>query len=326
MHFSIPRRSVAALFLVALPGAACRAPSTGGGPRTATTPGPAVPPVSALGPDARAIEAALRLRIAQVAGAEVAIAVRDLESGQSLAIRGDTVFHAASTMKVPVLFALFRAFASGALAPDATVRLENRFASIVDGSPYALDASEDSDSLVYTWIGRDVPLRDLARRMITHSSNLATNAVIGRLDAERITALTRELGTTRLLVRRGVEDDKAYAAGLNNTTTANDLVVLFAALERGAVGDAAATREMLGILEAQAFNSEIPAGLPAGTRVAHKTGSITATWHDAGLVYPPGRKPYAIAILTRGIPQEAVAQRLMADCSRIIWRWLIEGR
>ena len=317
-----PPRPLAALLLLSVQAVACRTPSPAGMPRPASSPA-ALP---SAGPDARAVEAALRLRIAQVAGAEVGLAVRALESGQALAIRGDPVFHAASTMKVPVLFALYRAFASGALAPDATLRLENRFASIVDGSPYALEASEDSDSLVYTWIGRDVPLRDLARRMITHSSNLATNAVIGRLDAERITALTRELGTTRLLVRRGVEDDKAYAAGLNNTTTANDLVALFTALERGEVGDAAATREMLGILEAQAFNNEIPAGLPAGTRVAHKTGSITATWHDAGLVYPPGRKPYAIAILTRNIPQEAVANRLMADCSRIIWRWLVEGR
>ena len=267
----------------------------------------------------------LRARIAEVPGAQVGIAVRDLASSRTLALDADTVFHAASTMKVPVLFALYQEFAAGRLSRDATMPLRNQFASIVDQSPYALSAADDSDSTVYAWVGREVPLRDLARRMITHSSNLATNALITRLDASRITALARQLGATQMMVRRGVEDNVAFRAGLNNTTTAADLVALFAGLHRGAVGNTRDTREMLEILEAQAFNDEIPAGLPSGTRVAHKTGSITATLHDAGLVYPPSREPYAIAILTRGIPDQAVAQRLIADCSRLIWAWLMSG-
>jgi beta-lactamase class A len=153
--------------------------------------------------------------------------------------------------------------------------------------------------------------------MITHSSSLATNLLITRLDPVR-TALTREFGATQMLVRRGVEDNLAFRAGLNNTATANDLVALFVALHNGRVANAASTRDMLAILEAQAFNDEIPAGLPKGTRVAHKTGSITATLHDAGLVYPAARAPYAIAILTRGIPTES---RRSADRrrSRIVW-------
>lgn len=106
--------------------------------------------------------------------------------------------------------------------------------------------------------------------MITHSSNLATNLLITRLDPVRITALTREFGATQMLVRRGVEDNLAFRAGLNNTATANGLVALFVALHNGRVANAASTRDMLAILEAQAFNDEIPAGLPKGTRVAHK--------------------------------------------------------
>ena len=268
------------------------------------------------------VGARLAARIAQVAGAEVGIAVHDLASGQRLSIHGDTLFHAASTMKVPVLFALFREFESGTRRGDETMRLENQFRSIVDQSPYALSMADDSDSSVYRLVGRDVPLRDLAARMITHSSNLATNALITRLDPQRITELTRHMGATRMQVLRGVEDNVAFRAGLNNTTTANDLVALFVALQQGRVANAANSREMLAILEAQAFNNEIPAGLPSGTRVAHKTGSITATLHDAGLVFPPGRAPYAIAVLTRGIPDQKVAAALIADCSRIIWDWL----
>ena len=273
-----------------------------------------------------AVRAKLIARIAQVPGAQVGLSVRDLGRGQTLSIDGDTVFHAASTMKVPVLFALFREFQSGKLKADQTLLLVNQFKSIVDSSAYTLNASDDSDSSVYAMVGHEVPLRELAARMITHSSNLATNALIALLDPVRITALTRTFGATQMMVRRGVEDNVAFRAGLNNTTTANDLVALFSALQRGQVAGKPATGAMLAILEAQAFNSELPAGLPPGTRIAHKTGSITATWHDAGIVYPPRRAPYAIAVLTRNISDQKVAASLIADCSRIVWEWLVPAK
>ncbi len=278
------------------------------------------------GPSADVVRARLLTRIAQVPGAQVGLSVRDLGTSRRMDIAGDTVFHAASTMKVPVLFALYRNIESGALKANQTLRLVNAFKSIVDSSAYTLSASDDSDSSVYALVGTEVPLRDLATRMITHSSNLATNALIALLDPVKVTELTRGLGATRLMVRRGVEDNVAFRAGLNNTTTANDLVALFSALQTGQVANAASTREMLAILEAQAFNDEIPAGLPRGTRVAHKTGSITATLHDAGIVYPAGKSPYVLAVLTRGITDEKVAAALIADCSRIVWEWLVDGR
>ena len=273
-----------------------------------------------------AVRAKLIARIAQVPGAQVGLSVRDLRTGQTLSIDGDTVFHAASTMKVPVLFALFREFQSGRMKADRRVLLVNQFKSIVDSSVYTLSASDDSDSSVYAMVGHEVPLRELATRMITHSSNLATNALISLLDPVRITDITRTFGATQLMVRRGVEDNVAFRAGLNNTTTANDLVALFSALQRGQVAGKLATNEMLAILEAQAFNDEIPAGLPTGTRIAHKTGSITATLHDAGIVYPPGRAPYAIAVLTRNIKDGKVASAVIADCSRIVWEWLVPAK
>ncbi len=270
------------------------------------------------------IRARLEARIATVPGAQVGIAVHELANGRRLSINGDTVFHAASTMKVPVLFALHREFQAKRLASTQPFPLVNTFKSIADGSPYSLSPTDDSDSTVYAFVGKTVPLRDLAFRMITHSSNLATNALITLLDPTRITALTRTFGATQMMVRRGVEDNVAFRAGLNNTTTANDLVAIFSALQQGKVANAAQTRDMLSILEAQAFNDEIPAGLPGGTRMAHKTGSITGVLHDAGIVYPNGRSPYVIAVLTRGIPNERVAQRLIADCSRIVWEWLAQ--
>ncbi|WP_206044586.1 serine hydrolase [Gemmatimonas groenlandica] len=264
----------------------------------------------------------IRARVAKVPGAQVSIAMRDFERGVAFDLYADTVYHAASMMKVPVLFALYDAFAKGRLRPGQTIRLTNQFRSIADSSTYVLDPADDSDSTVYARVGQDVSLRWLAERMITHSSNLATNTLITLLDPAKITALARELGARNTVVLRGVEDTPAFRKGMNNVTTASDLVMLFVALQSQRVGDSTATADMLRILEQQAFNTQIPAGLPPGTRVAHKTGSITATRHDAGLVYPPGRAPYAIAILTRNIADPAVADALTADCSRIIWEWL----
>ncbi|MCY0683066.1 serine hydrolase, partial [Klebsiella pneumoniae] len=84
-----------------------------------------------------------------------------------------------------------------------------------------------------------------------------------------------------------VEDGKAFAAGMSNTTTARAMATTLAALEQGRAASPASTRAIRDILLRQEFNGEIPAGLPTGTPVAHKTGWITATTHDAAIVYPP---------------------------------------
>jgi len=258
-------------------------------------------------------------RIATTRGAVVGLYFEEIATGRSLGI-GDTVsFHAASTMKVPVMFELFRRVDEGTLDLDDRIPLANAFKSIVDGSPFVLDPSDDSDDALYDRIGAPISYRELDERMIVRSSNLATNVLIDRLDPTRVTSFARRLGGEGVLVRRGVEDGVAFRAGLNNVTTARGLGKLLGALERGQVASAWATQAMREILLRQEFNEEIPAGLPPGTRVAHKTGWITATTHDAAIVYPPGRSPFVLVILTREIPQRADAQRLMADLARIVW-------
>jgi beta-lactamase class A len=222
-------------------------------------------------------------------------------------------------MKVPVMIELFRRADAGALRLDSAIILRNQFASIVDGSPFTLNAGDDSDSSLYARVGQPVTLRELNDRMITRSSNLATNAVIELLDARTANATARALGAGTIQVRRGVEDTKAFNAGLNNTTSARDLGVLMAALAQDRAASPAACEAMRAVLLRQEFNEEIPAGLPPGTPVAHKTGWITATTHDAAIVYPPRRAPYVLVILTRAIPKRADAQQLMADISRDVW-------
>jgi beta-lactamase class A len=197
--------------------------------------------------------------------------------------------------------------------------LVNQFASIVDGSLYALDPGSDSDSTLYHHIGERVRVDTLLRLMITRSSNFATNTLITLVGADAVTRTMRSLGAQRIQVLRGVEDGKAFEKGLNNTTTARDLGLILRAIEEGRAASAGATREMLGILQAQEFNEKIPAGLPPGTRVAHKTGEITAVSHDAAIVYPPGRKPYVLVVLTRGIPDGSKSSKLIADLSALVY-------
>lgn len=265
------------------------------------------------------LRARIERRIAEVPGATVGVAFRDLAQPDTLYIGADELFHAASTMKVPVMIELFRRIDRGQLSLDRQIELKNQFTSIVDGSPYTLDAGDDSDSLVYTWVGSRVTVRDLLEHMITRSSNLATNTLIGVVGAAAANATAHALGARDIRVLRGVEDDKAYAAGMNNMTTARDLATLMAAIETDSAASRASCDSMRAILLRQQFNDEIPAGLPPGTPVAHKTGQITAHLHDAAIVYPKDRAPYVLVVLTRGIPDEKVARSLIADISRLVY-------
>lgn len=265
------------------------------------------------------LEQMIGARISAVPNAQVSVAYLDLQSGDSLFIRADTVMHAASTMKVPVMVELYRRASEGGFSMDQRLLVVNHFASAVDGSPFELIPGEDSDTTLYKETGNRVPIRTLIHLMITRSSNLATNILISLAGPDRINVVLRSLGANAMTVRRGVQDIKAFDAGMINTATARDLAILLAALETGRVATPAATREMRDHLLADEFNDRIPAGLPPGTRVAHKTGEITAVAHDAAIVYPPGRKPYVLVVMTRGIPKAEDSARLSAEISRLVY-------
>jgi beta-lactamase class A len=261
----------------------------------------------------------VRARIAEVPGAEVGVAWHELGGrGAMMLIDGDSVFHAASTMKVPVMIELFRGIERGAFTLDQPIMVVNSFRSIVDGSPFSVNAGDDSDSTLYARVGTRVPVRELLELMIVRSSNLATNILIDLVGAAETNATAHALGATGIEVLRGVEDGKAYQLGRNNTTTAQALMVLLESIERGEAASAAHCRAMLDILLRQEFNDEIPAGLPPGTRVAHKTGQISGVLPDAAIVYPEGASPYVLVVLTREIPDDRVARRLIADVARLV--------
>ena len=259
-------------------------------------------------------------RIAATPEAIVGVSYVDLETGEKFSLAADTVFHAASTMKIPVMIEVLRRAQEGAFSLDQGVLLINQFRSLADGSPFSLDAKDDGDSSLYLRVGQRVPIREMLRLMIVRSSNLATNQLIELVGAAHVTAGAHLLGATRTQVLRGVEDQKAFDAGLINTITAGDLSTLLVAIEKGSILSAESSALMRDILLAQEFNEKIPAGLPPGTKVAHKTGEITAVSHDAAIVYPAGRKPYVLVVLTRGIRDGKAAATLIADVSRIVYQ------
>ena len=262
-------------------------------------------------------------RLIKESGADVAVAFRTLDGPAGapprleLLIQPDVEFHAASTMKVPVMIELFRQARAGLVKLDEPLLVKNEFASIVDGSPYTLSMGDDSDAEVYKRIGQTMTLLELCEPMITVSSNFATNLLIERLGAPNVQRTVDGMGAGGMIVRRGVEDSKAFAKGLNNSTTARALLVIMERIARLETVDADASRQMTEILKRQHFNDAIPANLPAGTPVAHKTGEITKIHHDAAIVL--ARRPFVLVVLTRGIEDLKQSAALMARIARLVY-------
>ncbi|NDA63969.1 MAG: serine hydrolase [Chitinophagia bacterium] len=253
-----------------------------------------------------------------------AMAFKDLGTGDTIYWNEKELFHAASTMKTPVMIEVFRQAALGSFTLQDTMVVRKEFQSIVDGSWYTLLAGDDSDDDVYAKMGTPQTIQYLLERMITRSSNVATNLLMTKVKGERITATMRQLGAPDILVRRGVEDNKAYQQGLNNVTSAYDLQVIFEQLARGKAVNPDASSAMVDILKQQYYNDLIPALLPKNVQVAHKTGWITGVHHDGGIIYLPDGRKYVLVLLSKNCKQEAAAVQLLATTSSKIYNYFID--
>ena len=249
------------------------------------------------------------------------IAFYDAETTLQWSYNADAVFHAASTMKLAVLLAVFRQYTRGELALDEPVHVRNKFISIHDRRPYMLDISHDTEGEVYERLGRTMSVERLAYHMITSSSNFATNLLVDVVGVPVIQTALAEMKIDGIEVLRGVEDQAAFDAGLNNEVTANGLLKLLRLIAEGRAYGEEASARMREILLDQRFKGGIPAGLPEAARVAHKSGNISTVHHDAGIVYLEGRKPYVLVVLTQ-FPNEAGVTTAVADVSRDIYECL----
>ena len=264
-------------------------------------------------------------RLARTEGS-FAVAFKDLTTGTTLLLNADSNFHAASTMKTPVLVEVYKQAAAGRLSLSDSITVKNEFHSIVDSSVYTLNPEDDSEKSLYGKIGSRRTIYDLVYDMIIMSSNLATNIVIELVGAQHVMQTMHEMGAHQIKVLRGVEDSKAYQQGLNNTTTANDLLLIFEQIGLGKAVDSVSSQAMTKILLDQQFNEAIPAKLPKDVKVAHKTGNITGVQHDSGIVFLPDSRKYVLVLLSKGLKDEKAGIAAMADVSEMIYRFVVQQK
>ncbi|MEO8171562.1 MAG: serine hydrolase [Sediminibacterium sp.] len=252
-----------------------------------------------------------------------ALAFTDLQTKEQIVWNSSETFHAASTMKTPVMIEVFKQVTAGKYSLADKITIKNEFKSIVDGSVFNLNPADDSQQDLYKQVGTQLPLSELVYQMIIMSSNLATNILMEMVDGKKVTQTMRDLGAKDILVLRGVEDQKAYDEGLSNTTTAYDLMLIFNEIAEGKIIDKKTCDEMIRILLDQKHNTMIPALLPKEVKVAHKTGTITGVHHDSGIVFLPDGKKYTLVILSKKLEDEPTATTAMARVSEMIYQYMI---
>lgn len=261
---------------------------------------------------------AIEAKLKTVEG-EFAVAFKDLQTGKTLFINEKENFHAASTMKTPVMIEVFKQAKAGKFKLSDSILVKNEFKSIVDGSPYSMNIADDSGDGMYKMIGKKMTIYDLTYQMIIVSSNLATNILIDLVDAKNANESMRKLGAKDIEVLRGVEDQKAFDKGLSNTTTAYDLMLIFEKIAQNKVIDKKSCEEMRKILFDQKFNEIIPEKLPKNVKVAHKTGSITGVQHDSGIVYLPDGRKYVLVLLSKKLKNADAGVKVLAEVSEMIY-------
>jgi beta-lactamase class A len=264
------------------------------------------------------LKSAIEAKLKTVEG-QFAVAFKDLQTGETLFINEKENFHAASTMKTPVMIEVFKQAKAGKFKLSDSILVKNEFKSIVDGSPYSMDIADDSGDGLYKMIGKKMTIYDLTYQMIIVSSNLATNILIDLVDARNANESMRKLGAKDIQVLRGVEDQKAFEKGLNNTTTAYDLMLIFEKIAQNKVIDKQSCEEMRKILFDQKFNEIIPDKLPKTVKVAHKTGSITGVQHDSGIVYLPDGRKYVLVLFSKKLKSADAGVKILAEVSEAIY-------
>jgi len=251
-----------------------------------------------------------------------AVAFKDLTSGEEIFINEHELFHAASTMKTPVMVEVYKQAAEGKFSVKDSILIKNEFTSILDGSTFSIDPSVDSDTLLYHEIGKKRTIYSLMYDMIIVSSNLATNLIIELVDAKQVTATMRSIGAQNIQILRGVEDTKAFEAGMNNKVTAYDLMLLFEKIDGEELVNDEASMAMMDILLDQRFKEIIPAKLPKEVKVAHKTGSIIGVQHDSGIVFLPDGRKYILVLLSKDLKDAETGVEVLAAVSEMIYHYV----
>lgn len=248
-----------------------------------------------------------------------AVAFEDLTTGEQFLMNAHESFHAASTIKTAYLIETYKQASEHKFSLSDSIIIHNDFKSIVDGSIYHLDSTDDSEKDLYRRIGQKETIYNLLYRMITESSNFSTNLIVDLIGAKNANQTMRSIGAKDIQALRGVEDNKAYDLGMNNKVTAYDLMIIFEHLAKGTVVNKKACKAMIDILMHQQLREKIPAILPSDVKVANKTGSIDKISHDSGIVFLPNGRKYVVVLLSSGVEDEKSVNATLANVSRIIY-------
>jgi beta-lactamase class A len=232
--------------------------------------------------------------IARAHQGRAAVAVRHLVTGETYTLNADQPMPTASLIKFPIMVETFRQVAAGKVKWTDEVTLTD--ADKVPGSGILTPCFS---------AGVRLPLKDAVRLMIAVSDNTATNLVLDRIGIASPNKFMAELGLPETRVNAKVfrrdtsidpERSKKYGLG---STTAGEMVRLLTVLHEGQLVDATASKEMVAILKLCDDKDKLPALLPPGVTVAHKTGSVTSSRTDAGILELKSG-PVAVCVLTDG--------------------------
>lgn len=221
----------------------------------------------------------------------MAIALKDLASGETFFIHGDEIMPQASSIKIAVLADLYLQAQQGKLklSDEYVVRKED----LVPGSDIMLGLTPGVTRLT---------LRDLATMMVAVSDNSATNVLIGRVSMENVNAMLDSLGLHATRLRRQMMDLKAASEGRENVSTPREMMTLLETIYRGKLLNKEMTDDFLKMLSTHKESSLLQ-GLPDDAVAANKPGELEAVRNDSGIILIKNR-PYILCVMTAYLKDE----------------------
>lgn len=230
----------------------------------------------------------------------------DMDNGNYAQLNGETLFPAASIIKLPILIAFFQDVDAGKVRLDETLVMRPELIASGSGEMQDLPAWSKFSAL------------HTASQMIIISDNTATNMIIKRLGGARVlNQRFRNWGLRQTVIRNWLPDLRG-----TNTTTAKELVYLLAQLDRGKLLSPGSQQQALGILRRTKNRKLLPAGLGPGAVIAHKTGDIGFMLGDAGIIQMPSGKRYMAAVLARTPYDDPAGWDFVREISRIVYTYL----
>ena len=227
--------------------------------------------------------------------------VVDLTTGERIERLPKEVFALASSVKLAILYELFKQADEGKLNLDEVRPLDRRH--VVGGTGVLTELTAPA-----------MPLRDYATLMVVLSDNTATNLLIDVLGMERVTARMASLGMPTLKLRRKMIDLAAARRGDENVGTPADLSRLLEIIYRGEGLKKESADALIAILK-KPKNTAMRRGVDAGVAVANKPGTLEGVEADAGIVYVLGR-PYVFCALTTFLKDNAAGEAAITAASR----------